>query len=137
MTTVVSPNSSPAPVYNRSGTTLVTVVAGVATPPNQPSVSFGVSIPSYSGHTVALLTVPSGWTNTSGQLVVILPSGVDIGDIVEVYAIPSAPGQNTSFVLFSASGETLNSGISDSDGIDPENGKIYRKVSATNWQSVG
>ena len=124
MTTIVSPASSPVPVYNRSGVTIVEV------PATGQDQSTGAPIPAVSGHTVVL-----GSTSGLTDRCVNLPSGSDIGDVIEVYNVAATNG-GYALVVNPASGETLNSG---SDGLPCSlvGGRWFRKTSSTNWQSFG
>lgn len=147
MTTVVNPNSTPTVVYNQSGTTVVSVAAGIDNSAN-PTSANASSIPDYSGHIVALLSPPSSW-NQSGFLVVILPSSKNIGDIVEAYSVIgfyTGPNPAEPIIVFPPVGESFNN-LSANTGtntygnvavtVSPGHGIIFRKVSSTNWQGVG
>lgn len=106
MTTVVDPLGTPQPVFNRSGTAIVSLNADV---------SPGPALPVVAGVLIALVAVLSG----GGQFVQ-LPSGADIGDVVEVYG-NTANASWTVLSVMAPFGETI----------------IFRKVSATNWRTIG
>lgn len=119
MTTVVDPLGTPSPIYNRNGVTIVNVAAGGS------GQSDATPIPAVSGHTVALVGGSGGG--------VLLPSGSDIGDVVEVYIVPP----DNEARVFPASGETLNSGVQPNIALTVSLGGYFRKTSSTNWQSIG
>jgi hypothetical protein len=141
MTTVVSPSSSPTPVYNRSGVTVVSVTAG-AQSGEQPVGNDGTPIPQYSGVTVALVTTAN--TAPNGSSVVLLPSGAEIGDVVEVYLFSTTdPNQPVQINLFPPVGESVgilptSTGTNSSSNapVQAGQGRIYRKVSSSNWQGT-
>jgi len=139
MTTVVSPASSPIPVYNRSGETIVSLTGGNVSSGN-PIGNDGVSIPRYSGRTVALMTPQSGADGFVG--VVVLPSDAEIGDVVEVFCVAESSGSgmvavfppvSSSIGVLSASTGTDSSSYS---AVQIGQGRIYRLVSSTNWQGT-
>lgn len=113
MTTVVDPLGTPAPVYNRSGTAIVSVTANDTTPP---------SIPRVSGWTVAL--VATGQDDRA----VKLPSGADIGDVVEVYV---ATGTAFQASVHPPSSETIHG---SSTPADVSSGRLFRKTGSSDWQ---
>ena len=146
MTTVLNPGSSETTIYNRSGTTIVSVAAGTIPNPNPIIGNGGSVIPVNSGITVALLSPPSSW-NGSDQLVVTFPTNTEVGDIMEIYSVAgfytgSVPARAIS--LFPAIGESFDeqdvstgTNTGAGSGAAPGVGIVFRKVSATNWQSIG
>lgn len=137
MTTVVSPASSPVPVYNRSGTTIVAVTGGIVSAGylQPPVLSDAVAIPAVSGETVAVVTIPS---STAG--VVALPAG-EAGDTVEIYAVG---GSGQPALVYPSVGYSLNGGAINT-GVDPvtftpvarSHGRLFRLASSTEWQALG
>jgi hypothetical protein len=137
MTTVVDPAGTPVPVYNRSGTTIVSVSGGLR---SEGIGDEGTPIPRSSGYTVALAGMPDNTHN-----VFKLPSGAEIGDVVELHAIP-ATGVGQGVMLFPPNGESVNrqaasTGTNDNTvagtSVTPDQGRVFRKVSSTNWRAVG
>lgn len=114
MTTVIDPLSTPIPVYNRSGVAIVSVTSDNASTP--------APIPTVSGTTVVLVT-----RGVNGGALA-LPTGRDIGDVVELY---SADGSNN-IDIYPSSGETFLDGAS-SRNINPVIGGYLRKVGPTAW----
>lgn len=112
MVTVVDPVGTPVPVYNRSGTTVVFLNGGPAMSPTP--------IPHVAGYTVAIATM------SSGNDKVELPSGTEVGDIVEVY-LGSANGGD----VFAASGD----GFTNIGGgnVSLNAAVFFRKVTSTLW----
>lgn len=112
MTTVVDPGGTPIPVYNKSGTTIVTVVGSTS---GSPTV-----IPTFSGWTVAVTTSGSGDAYR-------LPATADIGDVVELHAADTNAQD-----LYAPSGETIRGQASI--GLSSlGNSGIFRKFSSTQW----
>lgn len=114
MTTIINPAGSPTIVYNKSGTTIVSVTA------NGETQADATSIPRLSGVTVANVTLPD-----SSNLSVKLPSDAEIGDVVEVYG----PGFN----VFPESGSTIVGGFVNDKIVPLQNGLIFRKLGPTLW----
>lgn len=114
MTTVVDPTGTPAPVYNKSGTTIVSVEAGHAPPPSGPPVP--EPIPHQSERTISVVDLTNNEENA-----VELPSGADVGDVVEVYH-----SGETLLQVMAPSGET----------IDTTSGALFRKTDATTWRRI-
>lgn len=112
MTTVVSPGSSPVPVYNKSGVTIDSITAAASPSPTQ--------IARYAGTTVVLVD-NGGDTNNQVQLPV-----ADIGDVVELYAIAPSSG----FHVAADSGSSFNLGGSL---LSIFNVMVVRKTSASVW----
>ena len=110
MTTVATPSGTPAPVYNRSGITIDTITAAATR----------TAITRYSGHTVVL--VSNGGSTSNG---VELPSGAEIGDVVEV--LVATYGQ--SCLLSAAAGDSLNLGSPMFCGA----AVVVRKTTSTGW----
>lgn len=117
MVTVVDPGGTPAPVYNRSGTTLQSIAA------TGTNFAGAAPITAPSGYSVVLIT-PSA--NNDG---VILPSGAEIGDVVETYPVGGTVN------VYAPSGETIagNASLQLSNPF----GTLIRKTSATNWRYIG
>lgn len=122
MATILDPGGTPSIVYNKSGTVVVEVTAAGAIIAN------AAPIPYYAGRTIALCTP----LNASNYYV-CLPTGAEIGDIVEVYSTVVAGGQDLSVVA--PSGETLDPGGPLS--FHRPRGIRCVKVSSTQWQYVG
>lgn len=123
-------------MYNRIGFTIVSVTVGTTTS-DPPTASGAPTIPAYSNQVIALLVPPSTW-NQSDTLVAVMPSDMEVGDVVEVYTTPGTfTGVHPSVLLLPASGETLNSGENPYYSVGIDSGKICRKVTTTNWQLVG
>lgn len=122
MVTISDPLGTPVPVYNRSGTAIVDVVANGST---------YTSIPHVCGVTVAMVSVPGG-----GNGLVELPGSADIGDIVEVYLV--VPG-TTSADVKAASGDAIT-GATGPGGTLPtpgNNGGIrFRKIDTAAWSFI-
>jgi len=123
MTTIVDPLGTPVPVYNRSGVAIVSVSA------TGMSGSDGASIPTVSGHTIVLLSCNIG--PISNNIYAVLPSGTEIGDLLEVYSVDISQGIP---LIVPASGETINSGHTDQISMNSGRGALFRKTSSTNWQ---
>ena len=124
MTTIVNPAGSPTIIYNLSGITVVSVTASGT------SQATAAIIPNASGHTIANVTIPD-----SSNFCVILPSGSEIGDVVEVYA----PTDTHEINVFPDSGSTIL-GLAMNAGVNPATagmGFIFRKIGASSWGAVG
>lgn len=120
MTTVVDPFGTPAPIYNRSGATIIPLTAGT-TSPFAPT-----AIVRHTGITIALVT-----TISSGDFTfVTLPDDADIGDIVEVHCM----GPVNLTVLVPTGGPL------DSVGVATNHSTAFRKISDTDsrpWRQIG
>lgn len=116
MTTIIDPSGSPSPVYNRSGTTVMTVVA------NGTTLGSATPIPYYSGETIVRIEASDDPRHTA----VVLPDDAEIGDTVEAYATgyPAA--------VFAPTGTTI---ITSTQKQVTDDGARFRKVSATRWQT--
>lgn len=116
MTTVIDPAGVPIPFFNRGGAAIVDV-----------SPTYGgssVAIPRYSGLTIARVT-PTGSPGMGG-IQVDLPSGADVGDIVEIHT-----AQTSAFVNPPA-GESFFTG--NSQDIAPQfQGRAFRKIDTSTW----
>lgn len=119
MTTVVDPLGTPAPVYNRSGVTLVTVAG------NGTTYGSATAIPHESGHTIALLTT------TDTDYAFKLPAVADIGDRVEVFRRTYPFVTDERPLIFPESGDT----IEDGERTDVNVGAVmvFLKVTANDW----
>ena len=136
MVTIFDPLGTPTPVYNRGGTTLITMAAG---PSVDPAISDGApEIPCLSEWTVALVT-----TGHDGYPVpqrVILPSEADIGSVIEVYLVTTVSYQPNGLVLFPpvgtsfGPGYTINTGTTTNIGLTITDGTLFRKVDASTWR---
>lgn len=122
MATIVNPSGTPTIIYNRSGTTIVTV-----TPTGNNSQAGAAAIPRSSGRTVALCA-PS-----AGQNSVIMPSDAEVGDIVEVYTTSNATNLN----VFPQSGGSL--GLAGANASIPlqDSGRFLRYIGSSNWVVLG
>ena len=114
MTTVVDPAGTPQPVYNRSGTTVVPITA------NGTNQVAGTRIVAVSQFTVAVVTCPD-----VSNSAVVLPSGAEIGSVVEIYSDHTGP---STVNCFAETGDTII-GNRSQDGF----ALYYRKISATQW----
>jgi hypothetical protein len=150
MTTIIDPTGTPTIVYNRSGTTIVSLVGGF-TPintPGSPNGNAGVDIPRLSETTIALITTntvhDAGGVNISGRNEVVRLPIADIGDVVEIYLV-SADNQSGGPAVFPQIGEQVLSigepGGAISDGTNPSAMSFistgrFRKVSSTIWVAI-
>lgn len=123
MVTVVNPGASETTIYNRSGTTIVSVTGGEA------GVGQGTSIPRQSEVTCALVTFGAGGLNG-----VLLPSDAEIGDVVEVYNLSAASPSTVVIVQPDASSSWWASwgGVA----IEATFCSVFRKIAATQWAPV-
>lgn len=134
MVTILDPGGTPTPTYNRAGTTIQTITAG-ASPGNSGSGygNVGTPIVRYSERTV--ITIPTaGFSGSTWNENVTLPSDAEIGDVVEVYAQPG------SIFIFPAIGDSIrgfpaSNGTNSASGLSAFNA-ILRKTAASNWQAV-
>lgn len=126
MTTVVDPLGTPTPIYNRSGVAIIPSLTAQGTTSSDAAI-----IPTVSGHTVVIVSAAghSGYG-------VMLPSGADIGDVVELYCANLNGSAASAILAYAPSGETLNSGNSDTVNFIPGQGVMLRKVSSTDWESL-
>ena len=113
MTTIVDPSGTPVPIYNRDGTTLSSITGDGSVAP---------TIQHFSKWDIVLFTAVTG--PQGNQL--NMPSGTDIGDLIEVHALTAAQ-----VVLIPASGETITG---SSSGADVPGDGLLRKVSSTDWR---
>ena len=128
MTTVVDPNGTPVPIYNKSGTTIQNIAANGVTQGS------GTSISTRSETTVVLVTSSTGG---GGNTAVVLPDDGDVGDVVEIYATGA-------FVdVFPASGHSIGDNAADmqvqvkrTDGANLSGGRSFRRMTATTWQAT-
>lgn len=120
MTTVSDPLGTPVPSYNRSGTTIIGLVGGTHGAPTP--------IPLVSGTTVVIVAPDMSNNNT-----VELPTGADVGDVVEVYPETQGSG-GKAFYVVPPSGETIGGGaVSGESGLY---GIVLRKISSTDWRGI-
>lgn len=114
MTTVSNPSSSPVPVYNRSGTTIekfnVSSGSGIQT------------VVAFSGHTIVVANVTTPMSTSDALL---LPSGSEIGDVVEFLAAAWA----TPFYVIAPVGENINTYAN----FPVSQSARFIKVDATTW----
>ncbi len=128
MTTIIDPSGTPIPVYNRGGITIVEVTAnGVTT-------GSATEVPAVSGHTVVLVTTTSSPTDQSA---VRLPSGAEIGDVVELYHV----NNDAHIIVFPPTGERLGFRTTDESfimnaGENPGAGAMFRKTKSDRWDGV-
>lgn len=140
MTTVVDPLGTPSVTYNRSGTSIVSVIGG-ATSGSTGSTGIGNDanpIPRVSQTTVALVTTSFGPTH---NILVRLPDDAEVGDVVEVYRNISStegpmvfPNVGEAISLHPASTGTNNAA---STIVNDNSGLVFRKVSSTLWMPIG
>lgn len=135
MTTVVDPSGTPAPVYNRSGTTLDDInAAGLVR-------TGATAIQAMSAHSVV---VARTWVEPGGggpgidirHRAIVLPSGADIGDVVEVYpgTRNGFPSTNQPLLVFPPSGDEINElGVNNPASV--ESHTVIRKVGAAAWRA--
>ena len=92
-----------------------------------------------------LVMDPAGYrTKNYGYLSVVLPSGAAIDDVVEMYAVSARKHEGILVSVFPPIGESIGGhpGSTGTNGdaassVTSNSGRIFRKVSATNWQSLG
>ncbi len=125
MTTVIDPNGTPVPVYNKSGTTIQNITA------NGTTQGSGTVISAPSACTAVLVTVTSG-----GGDAVVLPNSIDIGNVVEIYATGAYDTQ-----VFPASGHSIGDNAANASiyagrcsNQNGSGGRIFRRMTATMWQ---
>ena len=135
MTTVVDPSGTPVPVYNRSGTTIVTVNGGptVSSTAGSAIGDDGTPIPSVSQTTIVLAV--SAPYDGHHNIVFRLPADAEIGDVVEVYRFS---GENP--VVFPNAGEAIGSlaastGTNTGVGVSAASAS-FRKISSTQWMPL-
>jgi hypothetical protein len=119
MTTVVDPSGTPQPIFNRSGVTIVDVVATSGAP--------AAPIPHQSGYTIARLTT----SGTSPAPEAELPASAEVGDVVEVHYLTNAllliaPPSAESFASFGGLTEPINGGES----------ATFRKIDPATWSRI-
>jgi hypothetical protein len=124
MTTVVDPSGTPVPVYNRSGTTIVEVIAGSISP-----VNLQTPIPHHSGTTIVLVTSNA----TNNETGVELPDGADAGDLVEIHSVSGGAG----VTVYRSPDGTMHGATNAQKGIGDGTARVFRKVSATDWRMIG
>lgn len=117
MATIVDPLGTPSVIYNRSGTALFTINAAGT------NVSTGAAIPYVCGHAVAVAT----WISVS-DFVVVLPTGTEIGDCVEIFCTTT-----DSITVLAPTGESVPGG---SLSVDKNKGCRCIKVSSTDWYVI-
>ena len=137
-TTIYNSDGTTTVVHNRSGKTIQTVT------PTGSTAATAAQISHHSQHDIVFVPPqletegvgPGGIVPSSINTGVMLPADAEIGDVVEVYALPTSSPPVTDPVTVYAqpttylpSGNTLNGG-SASSGVGI--GK-FLKVSATNW----
>jgi hypothetical protein len=88
---------------------------------------------------------PAGYrVKTFGHLSAMLPPDAAVNDLVEIYAVSSRVGEGINVSLFPPVGESINdnkpSAGTNADCavvVSSDGGKQFRKVSATNWRTLG
>lgn len=125
MTTVVNPGASPTVVYNRSGTTILTITGIGLTLIPFPIISERTVIQAFGDQT------------DSGNCALQLPVGADIGDSVEVYAQGVSGGYNPSITVTAGAGETIQSNPAQVASNDGGGSLLLRKLTSTNWGVLG
>lgn len=119
MTTVVDPLGAPSIYYNKSGRTIVRVVA------SGDSLSTAAPIPHESGDVIALVSVPDGFNTWT-----VLSSSAEPGDSVAVFVT-----NNSTINVAVPSGETVGNGGTETN-VQSSGGRIFYKVSATEWYTT-
>lgn len=117
-TTIIS--GSPTVVYNKSGTTIDIIVGsgttqGGATPITQ-----------YGGNTIVLASRGAGGGD---DIAIKLPSGAEIGDIVQVIAID---GSGNSVAIYPPSGEEIWA-QGTNNGFGVAGSSVFRKITSNRW----
>lgn len=121
MVTVVDPLGTPVPVYNRSGTAIIELPAGLSVSPTP--------IPAIAEITVVIVNYIDA-VNDGRYL--ILPDDADVGDVIEVYE-----NANSSPSIYPPSGETFINGASGPLSIGGNlNGVMFRRVTSTHWSAL-
>ena len=122
MTTVIDPNGTAIPVFNRSGTSIISLVGNQASTPTP--------INTVSEATIVLL---SRGQNV-GDENFILTGSVDVGDVIEAYG---ADGHI--FQIYLPSGETLVNTfvgpIPTGSGSNYQSVRL-RRVDSTHWAAI-
>jgi hypothetical protein len=117
MATIIAPSSNPTPIYNRSGVTIDTIIAG--------SSDSATPIVRMAGHTVVYVPAPP-----SGLGYVQLPDDAEIGDVVEIHVAADAVYVTTSSSLIFINGWL---GSPDLQRTGPG---LYRLITNTNWGAI-
>jgi len=129
MITLIDSSGTPTPLYNRSGTTIVSMIAGPSDP--YPATWTPVYIPCHTEMTIALVTTDV----SSNQGYVILPFDAELGSMVEVHCVGAEPEDGLSILY--RPGNT-DSGSYLSVGPPPNRSAVFRKTSANGgWRVVG
>ena len=121
MATIIDPLGTPSVVYNLSGTVLIDMNAAGT------DASTGAQIPNVCGHAIVVVTYIDGSNHA-----VVMPSGNDVGDIIEVFGTFVF---NNTIGVFPASGETFGT-VSQVD-IRNDRGCRFIKTSNTSWRFIG
>lgn len=117
--TVIYPSASVSVNYNRTARNLVSVTANGT---NQTSAT---EIPSGYEWTIAVVS------SSPGNTAVKFPADAEIGDAVEVHATGGG------LLIFPPSGSSIGDFSANvSSALQPNNGRIYRKVTSTNWRGT-
>lgn len=122
MTTVVDPNGTPVPVYNRSGTTIQNIAANDNT---NPAVPYDVSLVSE----ITVLVVSTTRNPANGNGILRFDASADPGSYVEIYNTDDnvtfdLKDSNNSYIL------TLNGGAFS---LGAQTTAILRKISSSTW----
>jgi hypothetical protein len=137
---VVAPGGNSAPGQKFTYVGLPVIVAALSK-----EFPTGNNAAKIAGTGVVLIVDPAGYhIKTFGHLSAMLPPDSDVGDLVEVYAVSSRAAEGINVSLFPPVGESINS-HKPSTGTNADaavvvssgGGKQFRKVSATNWQTLG
>lgn len=124
MTTIIDPAGTPIPVYNRSGTTIIELVCPATTPQTV------VSITSVSQTTV--IFAEAVIDPMEQPPAVELPTGAQIGDVVEIF-VKNTTGGSEQVIVLPPAGQTL----SDAQvGVAKNFGKYFRKLTSTAWGAL-
>jgi IPT/TIG domain len=130
--------SVPGAKFTYTGTPVVVATCTEAPPVG----SVGAVIPKVG---VVLIMPPAKYgLKLHGYLSVVLPVEAAINDVVEMYAVSGRDHSGVLVSVFPPVGESINSHPA-SDGTNGDaassvasnSGRMFRKVSATNWQSLG
>ena len=103
-----------------TGTVVVEMVAGDTSP---------TPIPHATSHTVVIAENIQNSPNPDNEHLE-LPTGAAIGDLVEIYSIRPASGNNGGVNVYPASGETIRRLTTHVGGAE----FLFRKISATEWR---
>jgi hypothetical protein len=121
MTTIVSPSSTPVPVYVSEGRTIESLTASGNSAAN------ATPIVRYAQTTIVMVT--SGGLSTG----VVVPTTAEIGDEIEVLADEA---NSFGVVGYMASGDTIDNAQTTFGGVSAGGVYAIRKVSASAWRTI-